>query len=108
MSSSAPGNGDLASELAHALMGRLARARTLGDLGEAFPLVVDEPFRSLDPGLKVPLLELLARSEGSPQVILLTADEEVASWARLEALTGTLAVLEPAPDAEPAHANGVA
>lgn len=108
MSSSAPGDGDLASDLAHALMGRLARARTLGDLGETFPLVVDEPFLNLDPGLKVPLLELLARSAGSPQVILLTADEEVASWARLEALTGTLAVLEPTPDAEPLRANGVA
>ena len=32
---------------------------------------------------------------------LLTADEEVASWARLEALTGELSVLEPTPDASP-------
>ena len=60
------------------------------------------------------LLELVARSAGNPQVILLTADEEVASWARLEALTGELAVLEPTPDAAPAappapaRANGVA
>ncbi len=66
MSSSAPGDGDLASDLAHALLGRMARARTLGDLGETFPLVVDEVFRDLDPGLKVPLLELLARSAGQP------------------------------------------
>ena len=109
MSSSAPGDGDLASDLAHALLGRMARARTLGDLGETFPLVVDEPFAELDPGLKAPLLELLARSSGSPQVVLLTADEEVASWARLEALTGALAVLEPTPDVEPARsrADGV-
>lgn len=112
MSSSAPGDDDLASDLAHALLTRLARARTLGDLGETFPLVVDEPFAGLDPGLKAPLLELLARSAGSPQVILLTAEEDVASWARLEALTGTLAVLEPTPDAEgaraPVPAHGVA
>lgn len=99
MSSSAPGDhDDLAADLAHALLGRMARARTLGDLGETFPLIVDEPFTSLDPGLKPTLLELMARSAGSPQVVLLTADEEVASWARLEALTGELSVLEPTPD----------
>lgn len=107
MSSSAPGDGDLASDLAHALLGRMARARTLGDLGETFPLIVDEPFRDLDCGLKVPMLELLARSAGSPQVILLTADEDVASWARLEALTGEVSVLEPTPEIEPARADGV-
>lgn len=103
MSTSAPGDSDLASDLAHALLTRLARARTLGDLGETFPLVIDEPFTGLDPGLKVPLLELLARSAGSPQVILLTAEEEVASWARLETLTGDLAILEPTPDSSPAR-----
>ncbi|HEX7133056.1 MAG TPA: hypothetical protein VF228_10790 [Iamia sp.] len=104
MSSSAPGDhDDLASEMAHALLARMARARTLGDLGETFPLVIDEPFTALDPGLKPALLELMARSAGSPQVVLLTADEEVASWARLEALTGELSVLEPTPDSEPAH-----
>jgi hypothetical protein len=115
MSSSAPGDDDLASDLAHALLTRLARARTLGDLGETFPLVIDEPFTGLDPGLKAPLLELLSRSAGSPQVILLTAEEEVASWARLEALTGGLSVLEPMPDAPaparvpvPVQAHGVA
>ncbi len=109
MSSSAPGDDDVASDLAHAILSRMARARALGDLGEAFPLVVDEPFTRLDPGLKAPLLELMARSAGQPQVILLTADEEVASWARLEALTGEVSVLEPTPDSEPARAaDGVA
>jgi hypothetical protein len=49
-------------------------------------------------------LELLSRSAGSPQVILLTAEEEVASWARLEALTGGVAVLEPTPDTHPTRA----
>ncbi len=104
MSSSAPGHSELASDLAHALLTRLARARTLGDMGETFPLVIDEPFTKLDAGLKVPMLELLARSAGSPQVILLTNEEEVASWARLEALTGDLSVLEPTPDTGPARA----
>lgn len=110
MSSTAPEQQDAVSDLAHALVGRLNRARSLGTLGETFPLVIDEPFGSLDSALKAPLLEVLAQSSGRPQVILLTADEEIASWARLEALTGELAVLEPTPDAESGgiQANGVA
>ena len=100
MSSTGPASStDAVSDLAHALVGRLGRARSLGSLGETFPLVIDEPFGGLDPALKAPLLEVLAQSAGRPQVMLLTADEEVASWARLEALTGELAVLEPTPDA---------
>jgi len=110
MGSAEPGQQDLAADLAHALLGHMGKARTLGTLGETFPLVIDEPFASLDPGLKAPLLELVARSAGSPQVILLTADEDVASWARLEALAGTVSVLEPTPDVQPvrARADGVA
>jgi hypothetical protein len=110
MSSTDPEQQDAVSDLAHALVGRLNRARTLGSLGETFPLVIDEPFGGLDPALKAPLLEVLAQSAGRPQVILLTADEEIASWARLEALTGELAVLEPTPDAGAGgvQANGVA
>ena len=110
MSSTAPEQQDAVSDLAHALVGRLNRARTLGSLGETFPLVIDEPFGGLDPALKAPLLEVLAQSAGRPQVILLTADEEIASWARLEALTGERAVLEPTPDAGAGgvQANGVA
>jgi hypothetical protein len=34
---------------------------------------------------------------GEPQIIFLTEDEDVASWARLESLTGELSVIEPVP-----------
>lgn len=44
------------------------------------------------------LLELLGRSAGEPQIVFLTGDEDVASWARLEALTGEVALIEPAPE----------
>lgn len=110
MSSATSDQHVLATDMAHALVGHLGKARTLGRLGETFPLVIDEPFGDLDPALKAPLLELLSRSAGSPQLILLTDDEEVASWARLEALAGSVSVLEPTPDAQPApaRANGVA
>lgn len=87
-------------DLAHALVDRLTRARSIGRSGESFPLIFDNPFVGLDPAVKASLLELLSRSAGSPQVILLTDDEEVASWARLEALTGDLSVLEPMPEGE--------
>jgi len=33
------------------------------------------------------------------ELIFLTADEDVASWARLEALTGALSIIEPTPAA---------
>lgn len=83
------------NDLAHVLVGRLAEVRAVG--GEGLPLILDDPFRDLDPSMKPLLLELLGRSAGDPQVIFLTDDEDVASWARLEALTGDVALIEPAP-----------
>jgi hypothetical protein len=87
---------DLTGDLAHVLVTRLAEARSAG--GEGAPLVLDDPFRDLDPSVKPLLLELLGRSAGDPQIVFLTEDEHVASWARLEALTGEVALIEPAPE----------
>ena len=50
-------------------------------------------------------MELLARTAGSPQVILLTDQDEVASWARLEALTGEVALVEPSISTQPRSAR---
>lgn len=80
-------------ELAHAIVTRLAATRTQG--GEGVPLLLDDPFTAVDPSVKPILLELLGRSSGEPQIVLLTEDEDVASWARLEALTGEVAIIEP-------------
>ncbi|HEX7097129.1 MAG TPA: hypothetical protein VF183_14685 [Acidimicrobiales bacterium] len=82
--------------LAQALLSRLADVRTLGPGGESFPLILDDPLRELSPAQKPPLLELLVRASQGQQLIYLTEDEAVAAWARLEALTGELTVLEPA------------
>ena len=74
--------------------------------GEGMPLLLDDPFQQLDPSVKPLLLELLGRSAGEPQIVFLTEDEDVASWARLEALTGEVALIEPAPahdDARPTN-----
>ena len=84
------------SDLAQALIARLADVRTLGAGGESFPLLLDDPLRELPRPLKPALLELLVRSSGMQQLIYFTEDPDVSSWARVEALTGDLNVLEPA------------
>jgi hypothetical protein len=102
MSSSAPRiGGQATADLAHVVVGRMSTLRSVGPAGESLPLVLDDPFTELERSMKPSLLELLSRSSGSPQVVFLTDDEDVASWARLEALTGDLAILEPTPEAEP-------
>ena len=101
MSTSAPeADDDATTSLAQALIARMAAARRIGDASESFPIILDEPFAGLDPGVKPSLLELLSRTAGAPQAILLTDDEDVASWARLEALAGELSILEPTPHTE--------
>jgi hypothetical protein len=85
------------ARLTRAIVCRLGAVRALGRGQEGFPLVLDEPFQGIAAVAKPVLLELLARTAGSPQIVLLTDDEDVASWARLEALSGELALLEPEP-----------
>lgn len=95
-----PVEGGLAANLAHALVTHLSEVRQMGPEGESLPLLLDDPFLALDPSVKPALLELLSRSAGSPQVIFLTNDPDVLTWARLEALTGEIGILEAAPTAE--------
>jgi hypothetical protein len=102
LSSTATALGDSAAdELAHALVTRLAEARSVA--GEGVPLLLDDPFQHLDGDVKPLLLELLGRSAGEPQIVFLTGDEDVASWARLEALTGELSLIEPRPSHDETH-----
>ena len=35
--------------------------------------------------------------------VAIAADEDVASWARLEALTGALSIIEPTPESSESH-----
>ena len=100
MSSTAPTmDDDRATDLARVLVTRLSEVRSFGQDGESYPLILDDPFVELEPGLKPSLLELLGHNALAPQVIFLTQDEDVASWARLEALTGALSIIEPTPAA---------
>jgi len=88
------------AELARWLASRFTALRRVGPVGESLPLILDDPLLGVDPGVKQWILELIGRSAGSPQVVYLTADPDVAAWARLEAMGGNLSVLEPAPDAD--------
>jgi hypothetical protein len=86
------------AELAHWLAARFTALRRVGPSGESMPLILDDPLLAVEAGVKQWILELVGRSAGSPQVVYLTADPEVAAWARLEAMAGHLAVIEPAPE----------
>ena len=86
------------NDMAHALTARLKQLTSLGSGHEALPLILDEPLEGMDLSGKQWMLETIGRCAGSPQVIFLTADPDVASWARVEAIGGQLAVLEPSPE----------
>lgn len=85
---------DVAAELAQAILARIRAVRAL-TAGHPLPLVVDDPFEALDPAVKPALLEMLAAHAGDPQLIVVTADDDVVAWARGEARRGRLAVVEP-------------
>jgi hypothetical protein len=87
------------AELSQALIARMTELRHAGSRGESLPLLLDEPLGGVSPSVKQWVLELVGRSAGSPQIIYLTNDADVAAWARMEALSGELAILEPAPEA---------
>ena len=93
------------SDLAQALIERLAELRHAGTRGETLPLLLDEPLAGVAPSVKTWVLELIARSAGAPQVVYLTNDPDVADWARMEAISGELSILEPAPEREPERAR---
>jgi len=96
LSSEAPELGDdTTAELARAVLSRLEAVRALTSEGQCLPLIIDDPFEGLDPSLKPMLLEMLSAQAGDPQLIVVTADEDVTSWARLEAMGGELSVVEP-------------
>lgn len=88
-------NPDLTSAMAQALVTRLTQLRAVGPTRESFPLVLDDPLVDLAGAAKAPLLELISKASVDQQIIFLTQDEDVAAWARIEAMTGGLAIFEP-------------
>ena len=95
LSSSAPDlSDDDAVALAHGIVSQLNAATN--STGARPPVLLDETFDQLEPAVVPLLLELLPGLVGDLQVMLLTEDEAIASWARLEALAGELSLVEPA------------
>jgi uncharacterized protein YhaN len=93
--------GDDTAAIAHAVIGRLSQLRTLGPGRESFPALLDEPFVHQDPSTLPAMLEVLVRSSEHQQIVLLTESDAVASWARVEAMTGAIGIIEPTPVARP-------
>ena len=90
-----PNSGDQTAAAAHAVLGRLEQLRSLGPGWESFPALLDEPFQGLDAGTLPAMLELLVRSSEHQQIILLSESATVSEWARVEAMTGAIGVIEP-------------
>jgi hypothetical protein len=93
---------DERDDLARALLDRLGEARTLAAGGETMPLILDDPLLGVPPEHKPDMLELLLEASLGQQLIYLTEDPDVSAWARVEALTGDIGVLEPAGAGDPA------
>ena len=102
----ATGGADLITRFAQSLNTRLAAVRGVGSRHQTLPLILDDTFAGIDPALKAPLLELLSRATVSQQVLFLTGDDDVTTWARAEAITGSLSLIEPV--AAPAPTETVA
>lgn len=99
---------DEVAALAHALLQKLEEVRGIGPGGENLPLVLDDSLRGLPMELKAPLLEMLVRSSEKQQIVFLTEDADVADWARVEAITGDLSILEPTASDDDAEQTTVA
>ena len=85
------------AEIAESLIARMAELRHAAGEGESLPLVLDDPFDGMTTAVKRWLLDLVGRSAGSPQVVILTEDADVTEWARSEAQAGAkLVLIEPA------------
>lgn len=81
-----------AAARAAAVFSAIARGRGLG--AEPMPVIVGDVFSGADAAIEPMLLDLLGRTALHGQVIVLADRESVASWARIERLTGAVAVVE--------------
>jgi hypothetical protein len=88
------------ADVAHALTARLDEMCSFGEGGESFPVFLDDPFAHIESKAKPSLLELLVNASGRQQIIYLTEDVDVAEWARVESMTGEVAIIEPGVSAD--------
>lgn len=91
--------------VAHAIVGRLTELRQLGDTGESFPALLDDPFMNIEQSVIPSLLEVMVKSSEHQQIVLLTESATVTSWAQIESMTGSVGLLEPTPAARAATSS---
>ena len=89
------GPDDPSAICAHAVLTRLRACRTLGPDGESLPLLLDDPFATIDADHRPALLRTLLRLAADHQIVILTDDDDIATWARAEAAHGTMSLVEP-------------
>ena len=68
--------------------------RVIEAMGDGTGAVMLDGKMEDDASVKQWVLELVGRSAGSPQIVYLTDDPDVAAWARMEALSGELAIID--------------
>jgi hypothetical protein len=84
-----------AKEIEPQLQARLAAARRPGSHDETIPLLVDEALQRLRSEVKWALLDMIERCAHQVQMIYLTDDPEVVTWARRRVGADALSLLEP-------------
>ncbi|HEX2849310.1 MAG TPA: hypothetical protein VHN98_02100 [Acidimicrobiales bacterium] len=85
------------AEIERELQHRLAALRHCGRDGEQLPLLLDDCFLNLRADAKWQMLDLVDRLAAHAQLIYLTADPDVTTWARRRAATGSISFQEPHP-----------
>jgi hypothetical protein len=85
-------------EIEPQLQARLAAARRPGSHDETIPLLVDEALLRLQSEVKWSVLDMIERCSAQVQMIYLTDDPEVVTWARRRVGADALSLLEPTAD----------
>jgi tetratricopeptide (TPR) repeat protein len=80
------------------LQARLAAVRRPGSHDETIPLLVDEALLRLDSEVKWSMLDMLERCAAQVQMVYLTDDPEVITWARRRVGADALSLLESSAD----------
>lgn len=84
-----------AREIEPQLQARLAAARRPGSHDETIPLLVDDALLRLPSEVKWGLLDMIERCSAQVQMIYMTDDPEVVTWARRRVGADALSLLEP-------------
>jgi uncharacterized protein YhaN len=85
-------------EIEPQLQARLAAVRRPSSHDETIPLLVDEALLRLDSEVKWSMLDMLERCSAQVQMVYLTDDPEVVTWARRRVGADALSLLEPTAD----------